>query len=220
MNIAASTFEFLESLQENNNREWFNAHKAEYERAKENVEAFIQELINKLSTFDPHIDTNINAKKCMFRIYGDVRFAKDKSPYKTWFAAGISLDGRKLDGPEYYLHIGPGNSFVAVGYWRPKKEHLDSIRQEIDYNLNTFEEVLRSGNWTAEDLSNEDKLVRAPAGYSEENDAIEYLKLKSFILFKPMDDRDMLKPFALEDIVQIFQRSIHFKNFLHEAISS
>lgn len=220
MNIAASTFEFLESLQENNNREWFNAHKAEYERAKENVEAFIQELINKLSTFDPHIDTNINAKKCMFRIYRDVRFAKDKSPYKTWFAAGISLDGRKLDGPEYYLHIGPGNSFVAVGYWRPKKEHLDSIRQEIDYNLNTFEEVLRSGNWTAEDLSNEDKLVRAPAGYSEENDAIEYLKLKSFILFKPMDDRDMLKPFALEDIVQIFQRSIHFKNFLHEAISS
>lgn len=218
MNIAPSTFDFLKSLQQNNNREWFNDHKDDYERARANVELFIQELIHKLSTFDPYIDSSIKAKKCMFRIYRDVRFAKDKSPYKTWFAAGISLDGRKLDGPEYYLHIGPGNSFIAVGYWRPKKEHLDSIRQEIDYNLNAFEESLSSGNWTIEDLSQEDKLVRTPAGYTEDNDAIEYLKLKSFILFKPLEDKEILKPFALEDMVQVFQRSINFKNFIHQAI--
>jgi uncharacterized protein (DUF2461 family) len=106
-----------------------------------------------------------------------------------------------------------------VGYWRPKKEHLESIRQEIDYNLEAFEQALSAGNWTAADLSQEDKLVRPPAGYSEDNDAIDYLKLKSFILFKPLEDRDLLKAFALEDIVQIFQRTLPFKNFIHEAIA-
>ena len=220
MNISASTFEFLKALKENNNREWFNAHKADYEKARSNVEDFIQELISKLSTFDPHIDASIQAKKCLFRIYRDVRFAKDKSPYKTWFAAGISLDGRKLEGPEYYLHIGPDCSFMAVGYWRPKKEHLESIRQEIDYNLAAFEETLSSGNLTPDDLSTEDKLVRPPAGYTEDNDAIEYLKLKSFIIFRPLEDREVLKPFALEDMVQLYQRTINFKNFIHEAINS
>ena len=219
MNIAASTFDFLKTLQENNNREWFNAHKDEYEKAKSNVEEFIQTLITKLSTFDPHIDDTINAKKCLFRIYRDVRFAKDKSPYKTWFAAGISLDGRKLDGPEYYIHIGPSNSFIAVGYWRPKKVHLELIRQEIDYNLVAFEQALESGSWTVEDLSKEDKLVRPPAGYTEDNDAIDFLKLKSFIIFKALEDRELLKAFALEDIVQTFQRTLPFKNFIHEAIA-
>lgn len=220
MNIAASTFEFLKALKENNNREWFNAHKPEYEKAKDNVEAFIQALISKLAAFDPHIDESIQAKKCLFRIYRDVRFAKDKSPYKTWFAAGISLDGRKLEGPEYYIHLGPESSFIAVGYWRPKKEHLESIRQEIDYNLEAFENSLKSGNYSADDLSQEDKLVRPPAGYTEDNEAIEYLKLKSFILLKPLEDREVLKAFALEDIVQVFQRTINFKNFIHEAINS
>ena len=220
MNIASSTFKFLSALEQNNNREWFNAHKEEYEAAKSDVEAFFQELIDKLSGFDPHIEQSIQAKKCMFRIYRDVRFSKDKSPYKTWFAAGISLDGRKLEGPEYYIHIGPGNSFMAVGYWRPKKEHLESIRQEIDYNLAAFEESITSGNWTIHDLSTEDKLVRAPAGYEETNPAIEYLKLKSFILHKPLEDKQLMKAFALEDMVQIFQRTINFKNFLHQAIDN
>lgn len=109
---------------------------------------------------------------------------------------------------------------MAVGYWRPKKEHLESIRQEIDYNLVAFEETLSSGNLTPDDLSTEDKLVRPPAGYSEDNDAIEYLKLKSFIIFRPLEDREVLKPFALEDMVQLYQRTINFKNFIHEAINS
>lgn len=220
MNISTSTFEFLKLLKENNNREWFQAHKDDYENAKSNVQAFVQELIINLSKFDPFITEEIKAQKCLFRIYRDVRFAKDKSPYKSWFAAGISLDGRKLDGPEYYIHIEPDNSFVAVGYWRPKKEHLELIRQEIDYSLGEFEKTLESGNWTLDDLSKEDKLVRPPAGYREDNDAIELLKLKSFILYFPIADRDILKPFALQDIVNIFQRTMPFKSFIHQAIDS
>lgn len=220
MNISSSTFDFLSALKENNNREWFNTNKDAYEEAKTNIENFIQSLIYKLADFDPHIEKSISAKQCLFRIYRDVRFSKDKSPYKTWFAAGISLDGRKLDGPEYYIHLEPANSFIAVGYWRPKKEHLELIRQEIDYNLSAFEKALEEGNWTVDDLSKEDKLKRPPAGYSDEHEAIELIKLKSFIIYKPLHDDQVLKPFALEDIIKIFRQTLAFKNFIHEAIDS
>lgn len=220
MNISSSTFDFLTALKQNNNREWFNANKQAYEKAKANVEDFIQSLIVRLADFDPHIEKTISAKKCLFRIYRDVRFSTDKSPYKTWFAAGVSLDGRKLDGPEYYIHIEPHKTFVAVGYWRPKKEHLELIRQEIDYNLSAFENALQEGGWTIDDLSKEDILKRPPAGYSEDHEAIELIKLKSFILYKPLSDQQALTPFALEDITQIFRRTLAFKNFIHQAIDN
>lgn len=220
MNIKASTFGFLEELKANNTREWFQANKQKYDAAQLDVKNFVQELIIKLSTFDLHINADIQASKCMFRIYRDVRFAKDKSPYKSWLAAGISVDGRKLDGPEYYIHIEPNKSFIAVGYWQPKKEHLEAIRQEIDYNFDAFEEVLTSGGWDFEDLSKEDKLQRPPSGYTADNPAIDILKLKSFILYKPMPDKDLTKAFALENIVETFQRTLAFKDFLHLAIEN
>ncbi|MCI0921571.1 DUF2461 domain-containing protein [Sphingobacterium rhinopitheci] len=218
MNIKASTFEFLSALKENNNREWFQANKADYDHAYSDVKNFVEELIAKLSVFDKHINTDIKSSKCMFRIYRDVRFAKDKSPYKSWLAAGISIDGRKLDGPEYYVHIEPGNSFVAVGYWQPKKSHLAAIRQEIDYDFESFEETLKLADGELNDLSQEDKLKRPPAGYSLDNPAIEILKLKSFIILKPISDRDMVRAFALEHITEMFQQTLPFKDFLHLAI--
>ncbi len=218
MNIKASTFQFLSDLRDNNSREWFQAHRDVYETAQQDFKGFVQELILKLSTFDFHINVDINVSKCLFRIYRDVRFAKDKSPYKSWLAAGISIDGRKLDGPEYYIHLEPNKSFVAVGYWQPKKDHLDLIRQEIDYNFEAFMETLSSGGWDLDDLSKEDKLKRPPAGYSLDNPAIELLKLKSFIIYKPISDAEMTRAFALEHIVEVFQRTLSFKDFLHEAI--
>jgi len=218
MNIKTSTFQFLSQLKKNNSREWFQENRAAYDDANTNVKEFVEDLIVKLSTFDQHINTDIKASKCMFRIYRDVRFAKDKSPYKYWLSAGISVDGRKLDGPEYYLHIEPGNNYAAVGYWQPKKEHLDAIRQEIDYNYDSFVELLQADGWEFEDLSIDDKLQRPPAGYTIDNPAIELLKLKSFILQKRLTDAEMTRAFASEHIIEMFQRTLAFKNFLHEAI--
>lgn len=220
MGISRATFDFLRALRDNNNREWFSQNKEMYQAAYENVVAFIQELIVGLSEFDPQIHPGIEAKKCLFRIYRDVRFSKDKSPYKSWFAAGISIDGRKLEGPEYYIHLEPdGRSFIAAGYWRPKKEHLDLVRQEIDYGYGDLLEALSMGQWTVDDLSAEDKLVRPPAGYAMDNEAIEVLKLKSFVLFHPLQDGQVLKAFALQDMLQVYRRSLPFKDFLHRAIS-
>src|SRR5690606_25395499 len=98
MKIEKQTLDFLNQLRENNNREWFQENKTIYETALANVKDYITKLIAELSEFDPHINTDIQVSRCLFRIYRDTRFSKDKTPYKTWFAAGISVDGRKLDG--------------------------------------------------------------------------------------------------------------------------
>lgn len=219
MNIQTSTLSFLRELKANNNREWFNEHKAQYEQAHVNLKDFVDELIKHLSRFDPQIPADVKSSKCLFRIYRDVRFSKDKAPYKSWLAAGISADGRKLEGPEYYIHIEPGKSFIAVGYWLPKKEHLAAIRQEIDYNYAAFVDVLQQGGWEIGDLSTEDKLKRPPVGYTLDNEAIEVLKLKSYILFKYLSDEEITHPYALEKIIETCQRTLPFKEFIHEVIN-
>lgn len=218
MYIKKSTFAFLQELKDNNNREWFQANKNRYDEAHQNIKDFVQEMINRLSGFDPHINTEIKASKCLFRIYRDVRFSKNKNPYKNWFAAGISVDGRKLEGPEYYLHIEPGKSFIAVGYWRPNKAHLESIRQEIDYNAEILHKALAKGNWSADDLDRDDKLVRPPAGYTADDPNIELLKLKSFILYEQIPQKAMESTKAMDAVMSFCERALPFKAFIHEAI--
>ncbi|HMR19321.1 MAG TPA: DUF2461 domain-containing protein [Sphingobacterium sp.] len=219
MRIKESTLKFLNELGHNNNREWFQANKNVYLAAHDDFKNFITKMIIGLAEFDPHINTDINATKCMFRIYRDVRFSKNKDPYKNWFAAGISIDGRKLEGPEYYIHIEPQNkSFIACGYWRPKKEHLDAIRQEIDYNFPQLIAALSEGQWTVDDLSKEDKLMRPPTGYTADDPNIETLKLKSFILYETLPDTLLMSNKALETVLVTCKRIYPFKKFLHEAI--
>lgn len=218
MKIEKQTLDFLSDLKLNNNREWFGENRETYESALSNVKDFITELIKQLSSFDPHINTDIKSAKCLFRIYRDTRFSKDKTPYKFWFAAGISVDGRKLDGPEYYLHIEPGKNFLAAGYWRPEKQHLEAIRQEIDYNYTGLEEALHQGGWTITDLSAEDKLKRAPAGYSEDDPHIDVLKLKSFILYQAFTDEQISGPEAMSGMIDTARRILPFKSFIHQAL--
>lgn len=218
MKIEKQTLNFLNQLRENNNREWFQENREQYETALANVKAYITALIAALSEFDPHINTDIQTGRCLFRIYRDTRFSKDKTPYKTWFAAGISVDGRKLDGPEYYLHIEPGKSFLAAGYWRPEKDHLKAVRQEIDYSFEQMKDALSQGNWGLEDLSTEDKLKRAPAGYSEDNPHIEILKLKSFILHQSFTDAEITGARSLQKLVDTAKRILPFKRFIHQAL--
>ena len=218
MHIDKETLEFLSRLRDNNNREWFQENKSMYETALGDVKNYITHLIAELAAFDMYINTDIQASRCLFRIYRDTRFSKDKTPYKTWFAAGISVDGRKLDGPEYYLHIEPGKHFFAAGYWRPQKQHLHAIREEIDYNYQDMVEALAQGGWVINDLSTEDKLKRAPAGYSNEDPHIEVLKLKSFILYQSFTDTDITGAKSLQKLVDTAKRILPFKRFIHQAL--
>jgi uncharacterized protein (TIGR02453 family) len=218
--IQISTFDFLTELKENNSREWFADNRAKYEAALTDVRSFLTDLIAALSEFDPKINTSIQANKCLFRIYRDTRFSNDKTPYKTWFGAGISVDGRKLQGPEYYIHIGAENSFIACGYWRPEKQHLEAIRQEIDYNGQQLQDILKDvlagGKIT---LFKDDLLKRAPAGYVEDNPYIDLIKLKSFVLDQSLTIQDLADKKALDNIITSYKQMLPFKEFLQEAIA-
>lgn len=219
--INQNTFKFLKDLQDNNTREWFAEEKERYEAALADVRQFVADLINALSQFDPHITTDIQANKCLFRIYRDTRFSKDKTPYKNWFGAGISKDGRKLDGPEYYIHISPENSFIACGYWRPEKKHLDAIRQEIDYNGDKFNAIVADlQEKSGLTLEVEDKLKRPPAGYDAAHPSIEFLKLKSFVAHKRLSNSALTDKHALDNIIASYKTMLPLKQFLHEAIDN
>jgi len=217
--ISPNTFAFLSAIAENNNREWFQAHREDYEQAWQNMKDFAQAVIEGLSETDRFISSDIPVSKCVFRIYRDTRFSKDKTPYKTWLGAGISTAGRKLNGPEYYLHVQPGKSFVAGGYWRPEKEHLAAIRQEIDYNGDKLAEILADPTFSRHcQLDRDEILKRPPMGYTADHPHIDLLKLKSFTASKHLGDEVLSAPDGLDAVLTAFRQMYTFKLFLHEAV--
>jgi len=219
ISIHPNTFDFLAEIKENNDREWFQQHREAYEQAWQNMKDFTQAIITGLSETDRYISADIPVSKCLFRIYRDTRFSKDKTPYKSWLGAGISTAGRKLNGPEYYLHIQPGNSFAAGGYWRPEKDHLSAIRQEIDYNGAELSTLLKEADFKKNcRLDEQDKLKRPPAGYGADNPYIEWIKLKSFTVFESFNDQELSASGGLERVLRAFRRMYRFKLFLHQAI--
>src|SRR6478735_5782376 len=134
---------FLTKLAKNNDRVWFEKNKPTYLEAKDNYEAFVTMVLDELIKFNPELG-GLNPKKLPFRIYRDVRFSKDKSPYKINMGAGFSPNGKLVQEPGYYLHIQPGNkSFFAGGIYMPDGPNLSKIRQEIDYNGEKFEKILK-----------------------------------------------------------------------------
>jgi uncharacterized protein (TIGR02453 family) len=185
---------FLRKLKKNNNKPWFEANRNGYTEAKQEVEIFLEGLIASYGKTDDAI-SRLTPKDCMFRINRDVRFSKDKSPYKTNFGAFINPGGKKSTLAGYYLHIEPGASFVGGGLWMPMPAELAKIRQEIDYNLPEFTAILGSASfkkqfgllYSGEDMS----LRRVPKGYDNDNPAAEYLKLKSFIATKKLSDEEV-----------------------------
>lgn len=221
MHLSKDTLGFLAGLAANNNREWFLENKARFDTVWQGMKDLVQQLILGLSEFDTHIHRDIDASRCLFRIYRDTRFSKDKTPYKLWLGAGISVNGRKLHGPEYYLHIQPGGkSFVAVGYWRPEKDHLAAIRQEIDYNGLELKQILEELEGSSKPiiLNRNEKLIRPPVGYMADHPDIELLKLKSYTLSCPIPDEEVSSDQVLSVLLENYRSMLPFKSFLHQAI--
>ena len=142
--IKSSTLSFLRDIKKNNNRDWFEKNKEKYLSAKENVAALTDALIPQLCLFEKKF-TGLTSKECLFRIYRDVRFSKDKRPYKNNIGASINIGGKKAMNAGYYLHIEPGKSFLAGGIWMPPGDVIKKIRQEIDYNGKKIKNVLNNG---------------------------------------------------------------------------
>ena len=218
--IEASTFTFLKQLSKNNVKEWFDKHRNEYENARQNFIQFIQAVINELSKTDASLKGLIG-KDCVFRINRDVRFAKDKSPYKINFAASINAEGKKSMKAGYYIHLQPGENMIGGGVWQPMPDQLKNVRQEIDYNYTAWIKLLTQKDFVNyyKDLwiDNETQLSRPPKGYDADNEAIKYLKLKSFIaMMKPEDDA-LIKPSSAKDVAGILKALKPVIDFLNTA---
>ena len=205
--IQQSTLTFLRQLKKNNNKAWFDAHRKDYEAAKLNFEQFIQQVIDQHSKKDPSL-SGMAAKSCMFRINRDVRFSKDKSPYKTNFGAFINKGGKKSPLAGYYFHLEPGGAFCGGGMYMPEPPMLAKIRQEVDYNLPAFRKIIGStafkklyGSLSA---SEEYSLTRVPKGYEADNPAAEYLKLKSFVALQQLDDKNLTSKDLLKNTLAAF----------------
>jgi len=219
--IQRHTYDFLKDLVENNNREWFQANKERYEAARENVIDFTAELLKLMHKVDPGIDAALDAKKCVMRIYRDIRFSKNKTPYKNNFGVSLPARGLRLGGAEYYLQIAPGNSFIAGGYWMPEAAHLKAIRQEIDYNAHELKNIVDDAAFKKlfGEFRKQDALKSVPREYSADNENIDLLKLKSFVAFHQFKDEELMKKGAPETIATICSKIYPLNVFLNNAIT-
>lgn len=219
--ITESTFNFLKQLKENNNREWFTANKKSYELAKAEVEGLISAIIKALNLLDPSIQAP-DAKDCMFRIFKDVRFSKDKSPYKTNFGAFIAKGGRKTVNPGYYIHIEPGASMVAGGIYMPQPDVLKLLRNEVYFNSDEFEKILNAKDFVKyfKTLDDFDKLKKAPKDFPSDFPKIELLKYKSYIVTSKVDDEVVLSQKFTQRILDISKAMMPLNGFLSRAIGN
>lgn len=219
MNIEVSTFQFLKDLKNNNNKEWFNDHKGQYDIAKQNVIEFIESIIKGISKKDPSVKEQ-TAKSCLFRINRDVRFSNNKQPYKTNFGASITMDGRKSNKAGYYIHIEPATCFVGGGMFMPEPIALNKIRQEIDYNSKEFHKIIKHKNFKESytDLWLDDSLVNPPKGYDKNHPEIKYIKLKSFVATCDISEKDILKSNSHLICVKHLVHLYPFISFLNQAI--
>lgn len=218
--ISKETLSFLRKLGKNNNRDWFEKNKDLYLAAKEDVEKSIEGIIAGIRSFDKRIGSEISAKKAMFRIYRDVRFSKDKRPYKTNLGASISPGGKMAAAPGYYIHIEPGKAFVAGGMWQPPAPELAKIRQEIDYNFAEFKKIVNDKTFKKYfgTLDQDDKLVNPPKGYDKENPAIDFLRLKSFIVVAEISEKDLTGKNFVKAATAALKAMQPLNNFLQRAI--
>jgi uncharacterized protein (TIGR02453 family) len=217
--IAASSLQFLKALAKNNHREWFLANKNKYDLAKENYLNFVEEVLSGIVKFDNSL-AELNPKQCVFRINRDVRFSKNKDPYKTNFGASFSKGAKKINAAGYYFHLEPGACFIGGGLWMPEANDLQKVRQEIDYCFKEFYGIIQHKQFknAFSGLSTEVKLARPPKGYDLDNPAIEYLKLKSFTAITSLSDSDVVDKNIVKKSLVIFKTISPLIHFLNRSI--
>jgi len=218
--LQISTLKFLKDLKKNNNKPWFEKNKSVYLDAKEDMDRFVEQVIEGFGKTDADIAT-LHPKDCTYRIYRDVRFSPDKTPYKTHMGAYLNKGGKKVPTAGYYVHVEPGKRMAGGGLWMPQAPELNKVRQEIDYSLSEWTKILGDNKFKknfARGLDKEGMLSRPPKGYDDTNPAIEYLKLKSFIVTRDLTDAEVQSKTFLAEILKTFTSMTAFVRFLNRAL--
>lgn len=219
--IQKTTLKFLADLKKNNNKPWFDVNRTVYEAARKDFATFIEAVLDGLSKSDSSI-AHLTAKDCLFRINRDVRFSKDKSPYKTNMGAFMNKGGKKAMTAGYYFHLEPGGSFAGGGLYMPMPEQLKKVRQEIDYNLPDFKKIVCSKKFESVygglDRDAEYLLSRVPKGYEPGNPAADYLKLKSFVATYQLKDAQLTSGTLVNETVTALKALQPLVEFLNTAL--
>ena len=216
--ISKDNFAFLKQLKKNNDRDWFNDHKDEYMKQHENTIDFADELLSEMTKHD-NIETP-TGKKSLFRIYRDVRFSKDKSPYKTHWAGGFKRATKELRGG-YYFHIEPGNTMVGGGFWGPSKEDLQRIREDIATDASELRKIINSKSFkeTFGTLDGE-QLKTSPKGFDKEHPDVDLLRYKQFIISKKFTDQEALSPDFAKKVSETFKKMRPFFTYMSESVTT
>jgi len=218
----SSTVSFLKELKKNNNKPWFDKHREKYLSAKIDYENFIGKLLDATSVFDTGMKELI-AKNCTFRINRDIRFSKDKTPYKTNMGASLNRGGKKSVFAGYYFHLEPGGkSFAGGGLWMPAAPELKKLRQEIDYCFPEFNKIINSSAFKNQypglEMNEGEMLVNIPKGYDKENPAASFLKLKSFVATKGIPDTLLTSPALKNEVVLAFKALMPLVKFMNRSM--
>lgn len=214
--VPKEAFTFFKKLEKNNNRDWFNENKPEFKAIEIKVKAFYNSVLERLNIHDD-ID-----KLKIFRIYRDVRFSKNKLPYKTHFGGSFHRAKPKLRGG-YYIHIQPNNeSFIATGFWEPAPVDLLRIRKEFEMDDSEIREILadKKFNTVWGDAFVGDEVKTAPKGFSKEHKSIDLIKKKQFIFVKKYTDKEVLDTGFMEDVNKSFKAIRPFFDYMSDVLTT
>lgn len=218
---AKRILDFLNELQANNNKAWFDANRKEYEAVKADFQSFTQELIDGVERFDKRV-SGVTVADCTYRINRDIRFSKDKSPYKTHFGAFIAPKGKKSGYGGYYFHIQADgdeyldNNMLAIGMYCHSPAELESIRTEIYDNPLQFEKALKTAKGFDFDIT--EKLVKAPKGFPADFKYVDYLKYKAYCISMPLKKETLFSPDLKDFVLQRFKTGHAFNEIINKAI--
>ena len=222
--INTNTLKFLKDLKDNNSKEWMDDNKKSYEYAKNDILTLTAALIIKLSETDKNIsNAYLDPKKCITRLNRDLRFAKDKTPYKTDYYIVLNKNGKNSTSAFYFLHIEPNNCFVGGGVYNPQPEQLKKIRQEIAYDFEEWTSIVNDKNFKEifpSGINNSGVLNRTPKEYGDEHKASEYLKMKGFFTMEKLTNKEMIAEETFLRINNYFNATKPLVDFLNIAIGS
>lgn len=216
--IPKSSLDFLRQLKENNNKLWFEANKTNYLKELNHIETFADTLLQELSKTD--VLETASGKKSVYRIYRDIRFSKDKTPFKTFWGGSYTRATKERRGG-YYFHLEQGNSFFAGGFWGPNATDLKRIRSEFDHDSESFRKILNSKSFVGSfgTLQGE-QLKTAPKGFDINHEAIDLLRYKQFLIIKRFTDDEVLSPLFLEQALETCKNMRPFFDYMSEVLTT
>lgn len=216
--IKQDTLQFLSKLQKNNNREWFQENKHLYDAAYSNMVDFADALYDEMQLHDQIEPTS--GKKSLHRIYRDIRFSKDKTPFKRNFSGSFKRATEALRG-SYYFHIEPGKSFLGGGFWGPNSDDLKLIRSHISAEPDRLREIINSQEFKAEFGQLEgDQVITAPKGYSKDDSAIDLIRYKQFLVMRSFTDKEVMSKEFYKTTSVTFSKMKPFFNYMSEILTT